>query len=58
MLRCDMLWGIRVADSQPLAQLAAKARRDGGEAYCGGQIETLTAHPNLVATCELFPSGS
>lgn len=29
----------RVADLPPLAKLAAKARRDYGEAYCGGQIE-------------------
>lgn len=29
----------RVADLPPLAQLAAKARQDYGDAYCGGQIE-------------------
>ena len=29
----------RVADLPPLAELAAKARRDYGDAYCGGQIE-------------------
>jgi glutathione S-transferase len=29
----------RVASLPPLAQLAAKARQDYGEAYCGGQIE-------------------
>jgi glutathione S-transferase len=29
----------RVADLPPLAKLAAKARRDYGDAYCGGQIE-------------------
>jgi len=29
----------RVAALPPLAKLAAKARRDYGEAYCGGQIE-------------------
>jgi glutathione S-transferase len=29
----------RVADLPPLVKLAAKARRDYGEAYCGGQIE-------------------
>jgi len=29
----------RVAKLPPLAKLAAKARRDYGEAYCGGQIE-------------------
>jgi glutathione S-transferase len=29
----------RVGDSPPLAKLAAKARQDYGEAYCGGQIE-------------------
>ncbi len=29
----------RVAASPPLAKLAAKARRDYGDAYCGGQIE-------------------
>ncbi len=30
----------RVATLPPLAALAAKAREDYGEAYCGGQIET------------------
>jgi glutathione S-transferase len=30
----------RVADLPPLARLAARARRDYGDAYCGGQIET------------------
>lgn len=29
----------RVADLPPLAELAAKARQDYGEAWCGGQIE-------------------
>jgi len=29
----------RIADLPPLAKLAAKARKDYGEAYCGGQIE-------------------
>ena len=29
----------RVADLPPLARLAAQARTDYGEAYCGGQIE-------------------
>jgi glutathione S-transferase len=29
----------RVADLPPLAMLAAKARQDYGDAYCGGQIE-------------------
>jgi len=29
----------RVADLPPLRKLAAKARRDYGESYCGGQIE-------------------
>lgn len=29
----------RIAALPPLAKLAAKARRDYGEAYCGGQIE-------------------
>jgi glutathione S-transferase len=29
----------RVADRPPLARLAAKAREDYGDAYCGGQIE-------------------
>ncbi|QAY96575.1 glutathione S-transferase [Methylovirgula ligni] len=29
----------RVADLPPLAELAAKARRDYGDTYCGGQIE-------------------
>jgi glutathione S-transferase len=29
----------RIAALPPLARLAAKARRDYGEAYCGGQIE-------------------
>jgi glutathione S-transferase len=29
----------RVAKLPPLAKLAAKARRDYGDAYCGGQIE-------------------
>ena len=29
----------RVAALPPLAELAAKARRDYGDAYCGGQIE-------------------
>ena len=29
----------RVAGLAPLAELAAKARRDYGDAYCGGQIE-------------------
>jgi glutathione S-transferase len=29
----------RVADLPPLAKLAAKARRDYGDAYCGGKIE-------------------
>ena len=29
----------RVADLPPLAALAAKARRDYGDTYCGGQIE-------------------
>jgi glutathione S-transferase len=29
----------RIADLPPLAKLAAKARRDYGDAYCGGQIE-------------------
>ena len=29
----------RVGDLPPLAKLAAKAREDYGEAYCGGQIE-------------------
>lgn len=29
----------RVADRPPLAALAAKAKRDYGDAYCGGQIE-------------------
>jgi glutathione S-transferase len=30
----------RVAQLPPLAKLAAKAREDYGDAYCGGQIET------------------
>jgi glutathione S-transferase len=29
----------RVADLPPLAKLAAKAQKDYGDAYCGGQIE-------------------
>jgi glutathione S-transferase len=29
----------RVYELPPLAKLAAKAKRDYGEAYCGGQIE-------------------
>ncbi|TWB03064.1 glutathione S-transferase [Gluconacetobacter diazotrophicus] len=29
----------RVADLPPLARLAARARQDYGDAYCGGQIE-------------------
>ncbi len=29
----------RIADLPPLAKLAAKARHDYGDAYCGGQIE-------------------
>ena len=29
----------RVADLPPLASLSAKARRDYGDAYCGGRIE-------------------
>lgn len=29
----------RIAALPPLAKLAAKARRDYGETYCGGQIE-------------------
>jgi glutathione S-transferase len=29
----------RIASLPPLAKLAAKARRDYGEPYCGGQIE-------------------
>ncbi len=29
----------RVAHLRPLAKLAAKARADYGDAYCGGQIE-------------------
>src|SRR5690606_3430693 len=29
----------RVADLPPLAKLAAKVRKDYGDAYCGGQIE-------------------
>ena len=29
----------RIADLPPLAKLAAKAREDYGDAYCGGQIE-------------------
>jgi glutathione S-transferase len=29
----------RVADLPPLVKLAAKARRDYGKSYCGGQIE-------------------
>ena len=29
----------RIADLPPLAKLAAKAQRDYGDAYCGGQIE-------------------
>jgi glutathione S-transferase len=29
----------RVADMPPLARLAAKAKEDYGDAYCGGQIE-------------------
>ena len=29
----------RIADVPPLANLAAKARKDYGDAYCGGQIE-------------------
>jgi glutathione S-transferase len=29
----------RVADLPPLARLAAEARRDYGDAYCGGEIE-------------------
>ena len=29
----------RVAALPPLKKLAAKARRDYGDAYCGGQIE-------------------
>lgn len=29
----------RVSDLPPLAKLAAKARQDYGDAYCGGQIE-------------------
>ena len=32
----------RIADLPPLAELAAKARRDYGDAYCGGQIEALS----------------
>ena len=28
----------RVSDLPPLAQLAAKARHDYGDAYCGGEI--------------------
>jgi glutathione S-transferase len=36
-----MTWALtrRVADLPPLAKLAAKARRDYGDAYCGGEIE-------------------
>jgi glutathione S-transferase len=30
----------RVASLPPLAKLAAKARKDYGDTYCGGQIET------------------
>jgi glutathione S-transferase len=30
----------RIANLPPLAKLAAQARRDYGDAYCGGQIET------------------
>ncbi len=29
----------RIADLPPLAELAAKARRDYGDTYCGGEIE-------------------
>ena len=29
----------RISDMPPLSKLAAKARRDYGDAYCGGQIE-------------------
>jgi glutathione S-transferase len=29
----------RIADLPPLARLAARARQDYGDAYCGGQIE-------------------
>jgi glutathione S-transferase len=29
----------RIADLPPLSKLAAKARQDYGDAYCGGQIE-------------------
>jgi glutathione S-transferase len=29
----------RIADRPPLAKLAAKARQDYGDAYCGGRIE-------------------
>jgi glutathione S-transferase len=29
----------RIADLPPLAKLAVQARRDYGDAYCGGQIE-------------------
>ncbi len=29
----------RVAALPPLAKLAAKARKDYGDTYCGGQIE-------------------
>jgi glutathione S-transferase len=29
----------RIADLPPMARLAAKARKDYGDAYCGGQIE-------------------
>jgi glutathione S-transferase len=29
----------RIADQPPLAKLAAKARKDYGDAYCGGEIE-------------------
>ena len=29
----------RLADRPPLAKLAAKARKDYGETYCGGEIE-------------------
>lgn len=30
----------RISDLPPLTMLAAKARKDYGDAYCGGQIET------------------
>ncbi len=32
----------RIADLPPLAKIAAKARRDYGDTYCGGQIEALS----------------